>query len=284
MYAVTRFSSWAELKSQFSDRPLWAYRGQSNAGWALETTLHREASRNETLYRMSLRSREDWLLYQFRRFAHHYRSDLPPEEDVLDWFALIQHYGGPTRLLDFSYSLYVAAFFAVESAVGDAAIWAVNLPTLEMATYERLDFWPSGGIDDMRRANNDKFHELNRAPNKIQTVIHVEPDRMHERMYLQQGLFLAPTNPNEAFLKNLAGAFKVPYRPLLSKREQKWTGSLDDRTCSEYGEPGYIAVVKIILPREEHRQILEDLQSMNINAATLFPGLEGFSRSLRIHV
>lgn len=284
MYAVTRFSSWSELKSQFSYRSLWAYRGQGSADWPLETTLYREADRNGSLKWKSLRSREDWLLYQFRRFAHHYRSDLPPEEDILDWLALIQHYGGPTRLLDFSYSLYVAAFFAIETAVGDAAIWAVSLLSLEMATYERLGFWPTGAIDEIRRANNAKFHELQEKPNGIRTIIHVEPDRMHERLYLQQGLFLAPTDPNEPFLENMAGAFKVSHHSLATKREQKWTRALDDRTGAEYGDPGYIAMVKIVIPKEHHREILEDLQSMNISAATLFPGLEGFSRSLRYYV
>ncbi|WP_239249377.1 FRG domain-containing protein [Candidatus Nitrotoga sp. M5] len=284
MFAVTRFSSWSELKTQFSDRPLWAYRGQMDSAWPLETTLYREAARNNSLEWKTLSSREDWLLYQFRRFAHHYCADLPPEKDILDWLALIQHYGGPTRLLDFSYSLYVAAFFAVETAVGDAAIWALSLPTLELATYERLGYWPTGSIDEVRRSNNSKFHELKETPTNVQTVIHVEPDRMHERLFVQQGLFLAPTDPNEPFLKNLGAAFKVRYRSVLTKREQKWTRSLDDRTGNEYGVSGYIALVKIILPKEHHREILEDLMSMNISAATLFPGLEGFSRSLRFHV
>lgn len=284
MYAVTRFPSWSKLKERFSERPLWAYRGQADARWPLETTIYREANRNGTLEWKSLPSREQWVLYQFRRFAHHYRTDLPPEEDLLDWLALIQHYGGPTRLLDFSYSLYVAAFFAVEAASTDAAIWALSLPTLEVASYERLDFWPTGAIDETRRANNSKFHELVREPNGIRTVLHVEPDRMHERLFVQQGLFLAPTDPNEPFMKNLASAFKGSYRTMIGKREQRWTSALDGRTHHEYGDPGYVALLKIILPLEQHREILEDLQSMNINSATLFPGLEGFSRSLRFHV
>lgn len=284
MFAVTKFSSWSELKSHFSYRPLWAFRGQASAEWPLETNLYREAQRNGSLEYKHLRSREEWILYQFRRFAHHYRSDLPPEKDVLDWLALIQHYGGPTRLLDFSYSLYVAAFFAIETAVEDAAIWAISLSTLEMATYERLDYWPTGGIDEMRRANNEKFHEIQQKSAIASTVIHVEPDRMHERLYLQQGLFLAPTDPNQPFLNNFANAFEASCSSVANKRIQKWTSALNNRTHAEYGDPGYIAMVKIIIPREIHYDILEDLKSMNISAATLFPGLEGFSRSLRYHV
>jgi hypothetical protein len=284
MFAAIHANSWEEVKNNFASRPLWAFRGQADAKWSLETTLYREAVRNDRISWSNLRSRESWLLYQFRRFAHHYRSDLPPEEDVLAWLALIQHYGGPTRLLDFSYSLYVAAFFAVESAESDAAIWAINLSTLESGTYERLDFWPSGAIDDFRRANNDKFHKLIESPSEVQAVIHVEPDQLHERMWTQQGLFLAPTDPNMPFMNNLASAFGKSSVNISQTKTAKWTTSLDSRSWREYGERGYIAVVKIVLPREIHSEILDDLQTMNINAATLFPGLEGFARSLKFHV
>lgn len=267
-----------------SNRALWAFRGQADATWPLETTLYREAVRNGSIESRFLHHREEWLLYQFRRFAHHYRTDLPPEKDTLDWLALVQHYGGPTRLLDFSYSLYVSAFFAVESAVNDSAIWAVNLSTLELATCSRLEYSPAGSIVDWRHAHNEKFQEVIKEPIEQLAVIHVEPDQMHERLYIQQGLFLAPTNPNEPFMKNLSSSFRCRYPTKNGETERKWTRALDNRSYAEYGEKGYISVLKIILPLEWHREILEDLESMNISAATLFPGLEGFSRSLKFYV
>ncbi|MEN8233206.1 MAG: hypothetical protein ABFR35_11105, partial [Thermodesulfobacteriota bacterium] len=46
------------------------------------------------------------------------------------------------------------------------------------------------------------------------------------------------------------------------------------KDCFEEG------VIKINLPINIHNTALLDLDSMNINAATLFPGLEGFARSL----
>lgn len=284
MFAITRFESWGELKDAYATRSLWAFRGQSSADWPLETTLHREAVRNEGLGQNNLLSREDWIVYQFKRFAHHHRADLPTDDDMLGWLALIQHYGGPTRLLDFSYSLYVAAFFAIESAIGDAAIWAINSDTVEIATYNRLDYWPCGSISDIREANNIKFHELIDTPTRTRAVIHVEPKRVHERIWLQKGFFLAPTDPNATFMENLAGAFEKKISSLEKVKERKWSANLNERSWREYSDRRYIAIVKIVIPKSWHREILDDLHNMNISAATLFPGLEGFARSLKYFV
>src|SRR5216684_3693164 len=62
--------------------------------------------------------------------AHLFLAHVPDDADSFHWLALMQHHGAPTRLLDFTWSPYVAAFFALERATSDAAIWAINLPLL----------------------------------------------------------------------------------------------------------------------------------------------------------
>jgi len=47
----------------------------------------------------------------------------------------MQHHGAPTRLLDFSWSPYVAAFFALEAATRDSAVWAVNSGNLQSYAF-----------------------------------------------------------------------------------------------------------------------------------------------------
>jgi hypothetical protein len=54
---------------------------------------------------------ERQLLKEFKRRAHFYVNSLPTHGDVLGWFALMQHYGAPTRLLDWTYSVFRRGVF-----------------------------------------------------------------------------------------------------------------------------------------------------------------------------
>jgi hypothetical protein len=74
------------------------------------------------------------LLGEFQSKARLYKSayDLPPLEDKLSWLALMQHYGVPTRLLDFTYSPYLALYFALRSRTDKekeskfVKVWAID--------------------------------------------------------------------------------------------------------------------------------------------------------------
>ena len=62
----------------------------------------------------------------FMMFKQQARAYLPESRTDIEWLAIAQHFGVPTRLLDWSDNLLVAAWFAVQDAGrmgGDAAIW-----------------------------------------------------------------------------------------------------------------------------------------------------------------
>lgn len=276
--------SWFEVARVFGDRSGWGYRGHANASWPLETGLFRESRRYFAAGDAMLHERESWLLRQFGRYAHQFRENLPAPGESLEWLALIQHYGGPTRLLDFTHSLFIAAFFALESATQDSAIWAVNLGALRHAGERRLGFTAAGRVDEIQRTHNARFQAMYDARASDLAVLQVEPERMHERSWNQQGFFLAPVNPNVPFMESLAGTFELSTASMGPTNTSEWNDELLLRTTSIGVLGREVTVLKIVLPLEIREHALTALSRMNISAATLFPGLEGFARSLRLHL
>jgi hypothetical protein len=123
-----RISSWAELNERLYEeswkddlrrfRSDFAFRGMSDATQNLQTGLKRLKGDFEEL--------EGHLLRNLRKYAH---RDAVPGDSVWNWLALAQHHGMPTRLLDWTYSPYVALHFATENLERydcDGVIWCMN--------------------------------------------------------------------------------------------------------------------------------------------------------------
>ena len=105
-------------------KPGWIFRGERKVKRDPKTTLERAC--NRLAIRKTRRGVEERLFREFRRNYHHYSTHVPKLETVLEWLSLMQHHGAPTRLLDFTYSIYIAAYFATEANDKDCAIWALD--------------------------------------------------------------------------------------------------------------------------------------------------------------
>jgi hypothetical protein len=97
---------WDELldyyRSPRGGEKRWVFRGRPNADWGLETTLERQAERF-SIDLSELSKTQPGLVRRFKREASLYISAPPDGTDVMQWVAPIQHYGAPTRLLDWTY-------------------------------------------------------------------------------------------------------------------------------------------------------------------------------------
>jgi hypothetical protein len=128
-----RLSSWkyfsdfinAHTKLFVSTTTIW--RGQTAAKWKLETSLDRLfRERAMTLDLNSL----DRHLRNFQYAARGRRAENPRTLSENEWWALGQHHGLASPLLDWTTSPYVALFFAFEDRECDGndyrAVWALN--------------------------------------------------------------------------------------------------------------------------------------------------------------
>lgn len=245
-HRVVYAESWKHVKEIFARFPYnWVFRGQRDQSWPLSTSLERRIGPE-----YSVEDAEQPLRRRFERGAYSYLSQALIPSDRVGWLTLMQHHGAPTRLLDWTLSPYVAAFFAVEQADTDSAIWVLALKALEDA----IDTVLKGFTLDYGRFDNVTDPEYHRLlfDWKPTGVFAVESLHHPERVQIQRGLFLMGGNPALSFENNLS---KMPDFDTLN------------------------TVLKIVIPLAAKTDALVDLLQMNVTWASLFPGLDGYAQS-----
>lgn len=112
---------------------------------------------------------------------------------LIEWLALMQQHGAPTRLPDLSWAPFIAAYFAFEFApvINDhkVAIWCLNVAHLKQRSLEVLATEFADALQESQHRINEKLFQLVFYHNKMQLVFPVEPFRMNRRYSLQQSVF-----------------------------------------------------------------------------------------------
>lgn len=247
MCAIPRLSS-----------PNLIYRGQADADWKVESTLDRLEKRFPTTpgregfqpecFNIPHVMRE----LQLKRFKELARGkfvfEIPPNNDEEDeWWALAQHYGLATPMLDWTYSPFIALFFAFEE--------------------EQCDCKDEFKTPDFRAVFALAHHLLSRGKNKQDRPSAFAPKgHANYRLTNQGGLFLKM--PQNTDLESW-----------VQQNFEKETYEDPKSNGSGNLHPALI-LQKFIIPDNENERIecLTFLDHMNINRASLFPDLDGAAR------
>ncbi len=248
-----RIESWLQLQEMiFADswqhglgrhRSNFVFRGVPRITHGLETSLQTGG----------FEAHERRLLTSFRKYAmrHAVHGDW-----VWNWLSLAKHHGLPTRLLDWTYSPYVAMHFAThkpEQFDVDGAIWCVDY----RATNELLPK-PMRDLLATDDANIFTTEMLNRVATTLEEfdnmssddfVLFFEPPSLDERIVNQFALFSLPSSAT------------LPLDGLLQRRDNTYR--------------------RLVIPASLKWEIRDKLDQANITERVLFPGLDGLSQWLK---
>jgi len=155
----------------------------------------------------------------------------------------------------------VAAYFALENAFEkDCAVWAVNGPWALNESIRVMKHCGKEDADVLKDLYDEKhkgvFQEFFLDDPAVACASPQNPFRLNQRLRIQNGVFLIP------------GSVAIPFEENLRAMP---------------GHKDTTKVIRLVIPRACRRGALRQLFDMNISRTSLFPGLDGYARTLGVY-
>jgi FRG domain len=243
--------SWRKrkAKSKGDSGSLW-FRGQRSAQWKLRPRIYREeyADAEESEIRLAFEGNGLQL------------ATASVNRTKWEWYFLMQHYGAPTRLLDWTANPLVALYFAIADQgenvdSRDAAVWA-----FDPWRWNRIhgDGLRGPGLADWKEAQ-PYLPDLEDACDGVRVhkpwPIAVEPPSIDRRLANQTARFL-----------------------LFGKKEDLVEAA--DRTDLASQGKKQSRLLQIVIRRSKLESMRCELDDLGINRRVLFPDLQGLGTHL----
>lgn len=253
------------LYGDMLDFDAYVWRGQQCENWALETTLDR-LIRQSKLSSANTSGFVAKHLEAFKYAARGRRGPNPsPITDENDWWALGQHHGLPTPLLDWSDSPFVAAFFAFSDIGANQtphrAIFALHRPSVAYTVAFKKEVEDEQSLHEYelrRRAGTLGLLDLDWTGTKPDLVFVRPLSDENNRLVSQRGLF------TRCRVDHSIEDWVQQYQNLVDEHDDGDT------------------LLKFLVPDSERTKCLQLLNRMNINPLSLFPDLSGASRYCKL--
>lgn len=238
----------------------YAFRGQANADWGLQSTLERVLGGQWNAE--NARKFEAHSLEIFKSKYHIYNSGLEHlPKSKLSWLSVMQHYGVPTRLIDFTTSPYIALYFALEAydplSKADFSIFAFDYSAIMEASIQHI-----------AKADN-KFQETRTSLQGKQDSIF---DEIVDRYSYDIAWITEPMELN-ARIDRQSGTFLI-------------SGNLEKTIESIMNLPLYepANLIKIRIPASLYEGVYVALRKMSINSKSIYGDLAGLAKSIRMEL
>jgi len=278
-------TNWEDMSSKLRNKEFkthWIFRGEclpenAKPEMNLQTSLNKVCS-DFNLKLNNVLKVEEKMMRDFRR-----KYDGPDrrfvESDTLYCISLMRHYGAPTRLLDWTYSPFVAAYFALEkwhpTNSPEVVIWCLSdkwcyesfikaYPKLkkDLDRYKKIHDSKNITLPQIEK-KNALFDKLF-MKNKYDYVYPVNPMATHARLNVQQSVLLCPGRATTPLLQILESLSKNNSAPSVRNPIRKFYWKVKNKT--------------------ECLDALDELHLSNISRISLFPGAEGFAQSLKFRL
>jgi hypothetical protein len=225
------------------------YRGQPNASPPIPSVFRE-------------RYDEIGMTLMFRERAAIY-GDVPARSGSIDeWLFLMQHYGAPTRLLDWTESALVALFFSVRGRSAssqftdeDGAIWVLH--PLELNNLPE-------SIGEMTFPNTWSDHKGNVVRNNLKQPFGIESKPTPLPIAIQ-ATFGKTVMASQKSCFTIHGAIRSDFETLF-----------DATPLVEFGW-----FRKYCVPAENKTRIAKELDDTGVTRSLIFPSLEGLALELK---
>jgi hypothetical protein len=247
-------STVAALRSRwFKEEDPWGpwFRGQQRDSWCLRPKILRGYGSYRTIRKDRV---EDEIREEFQTRAPVLSHTPLTGIDRWDWYFQMQHFGAPTRLLDWTDGAQIALYFAVRENPGyfDAAVWVLDPYELNRRAIGREEVIPPSepGVTGRDRRLIDPWLPPRFARGKTipKQPVAVYPTHISRRISTQRSCFTIHGSDSEGL----------------------------DRLRNS----GERLLTKIVIPSFRVQSIRKELDSQGIDEVTVFPDLDGLGRAM----
>ena len=246
-----------EIRDEWADEDkfwkLW-FRGQACESWDLKPKLYR---RDDIALEQVLREEEEFR-HEFERRGIQLIDDERFPKTDFEWYFLMQHYGAPTRLLDWTDGALMGLYFAVAHRFSksdpdgkkDAAVWALDPEWLNKRTFTKKDDMEGVALPEWGAALKCLPEKFEDKKLRRKYPLAIDPTHVARRLAVQRSRF------------TIHGSVVNGLEEISSRYKNS-------------------RLRKIVVGRNSVKSIRKDLETCGISVTTLFPDLAGLGLELR---